>query len=105
MIALRGAIHSGVFSSFMFSNGRLAMSSSRRGCLGTRHSSFKEGGLAMDRTLRGMEVAKVSYCSSYIELFACTAVWRRKGRRWRLRARGASRKGEGWEHGRGLMSW
>ena len=31
MIALRGAIHSGVFTSFMFSNGRLAMPHKGRG--------------------------------------------------------------------------
>ena len=31
MIALSGAIHSGVFTSFMFSNGRLAMPHKGRG--------------------------------------------------------------------------
>ena len=47
MIALRGAIHSGVFSSFMFHQGRLAMPYRRRGCLGTRHffSAQRGGGV------------------------------------------------------------
>ena len=37
MIALRGAIHGGVFSSFMFFNGLLPVPQARRECSGTRH--------------------------------------------------------------------
>ena len=37
----------GVFSSFMFHQGRLAMPSIRRECLGTRHSSFLRGSVGV----------------------------------------------------------
>ena len=37
MIALRGAIHGGVFSSFMFFSGLLPVPQTRRECVGTRH--------------------------------------------------------------------
>ena len=40
-------IHTWRVSSFMFLQGRLAMPHMRRGCLGTRHSSFLRGSVVL----------------------------------------------------------
>ena len=65
----------GVFSSFMFLQGRLAMPLLRRGCLGTRHSSFLRRGVSFQRRgIRGWKIVMSCEVICGNESLDCTAV-------------------------------